>query len=116
MTVKKPAFIYSVIVETLKAARTGETPSIEAQVDKYTAAVIIDMCNSATADASDIRNFRGVCENILATVLRLRKDTLPQIHPLCRDRLAKEDLMVKSDDLTANSMDKKLAWKKLSVG
>lgn len=109
MTVKKPAFIYSVIVETLKAARTGDLPPVEAWVDQYTAAVIIDMCNSATADASDIHNFRGVCENILATVLRLRRDTLPQIHPLCRDRLAKEDLMVKSDDLTAHSMDKKLS-------
>lgn len=109
MTVKKPAFIYSVIVETLKAARTGEVPSIEAQVDKYTSAVIIDMCNSATADASDIRNFRGVCENILETILRLRRDTLPQIHPLCRDRLAKEDLMVKSDSLTVNNMNEKLS-------
>jgi hypothetical protein len=100
MTVKKPAFIYSVIVETLKAARTGELPQIEGQVDKYTSAVIIDMCNSATADASDIHDFRGVCENILKTVLRLRRDTRPDIHPLCRANLMKEDLMVKSDDLT----------------
>ena len=100
MTVKKPAFIYSVIVETLKAARTGEIPKVEEQVDAYTAAVIIDMCGSATADASDIHDFRGVCENILATVLRLRRDTLPQIHPLCRANLMKEDLMVASDDLT----------------
>ena len=100
MTVKKPAFIYSVIVETLKCARTGEIPQVEAQVDTYTATVIIDMCNSATADASDIHDFRGVCENILKTVLRLRRDTLPQIHPLCRVNLVKEDLMVASDDLT----------------
>ena len=100
MTVKKPAFIYSVIVETLKAARTGELPQIEEQVDKYTSAVIIDMCNSATADASDIHDFRGVCENILATVLRLRRDTRPDIHPLCRANLMKEDLMVGSDDLS----------------
>ena len=100
MTVKKPSFIYSVIVETLKAARTGEIPKVEEQVDAYTATVIIDMCNSATADASDIRDFRGVCENILATVLRLRRDTRADIHPLCRHRLIKEDLMVKSDDLT----------------
>ena len=100
MTVKKPAFIYSVIVETLKAARTGEIPQVETQVDTYTATVIIDMCNSATADASDIRDFRGVCENILETVLRLRRDTRPDIHPVCRHRLVREDLMVKSDDLT----------------
>ena len=100
MTVKKPAFIYSVIVETLKAARTGEIPQVETQVDTYTATVIIDMCNSATADASDIHDFRGVCENILKTVLRLRRDTRPDIHPLCRANLMKEDLMVKSDDLT----------------
>ena len=100
MTVKKPAFIYSVIVETLKCARTGELPKVEEQVDAYTAAVIIDMCGSATADASDIHDFRGVCENILATVLRLRRATRPDIHPLCRANLMKEDLMVKSDDLT----------------
>ena len=100
MTVKKPAFIYSVIVETLKAARTGELPQIAEQVDKYTSAVIIDMCNSATADASDIHDFRGVCENILETVLRLRRDTRPEIHPLTRQRLTKAELMVKSDDLT----------------
>jgi len=102
MTVKKPAFIYSVIVEVLKAARTGEQSAhiVLESVDKYTATVILDMCNSATADASDIHDFRGVCENILKTVLRWRRDTLPQIHPLCRNRLAKEDLMVESDDLT----------------
>ena len=101
MTVKKPAFIYSVIVETLKAARTGELPlSAEQEVDKYTSAVIIDMCNSATADASDIHDFRGVCEKILETVLRLRRDTRPEIHPLTRQRLTKAELMVESDDLT----------------
>ena len=103
MTVKKPAFIYSLIVETLKACRTKERGtgcSLEGKVDTYTAAVIIDMCGSATADASDIHDFRGVCENILATVLRLRRDTRPDIHPLCRANLMKEDLMVKSDDLT----------------
>ena len=104
MTVKKPAFIYSVIVETLKAARTGELPlSVEQEVDKYTSAVIIDMCNSATADASDIHDFRGVCENILETVLRLRRDTRPDIHPLCRRRLAKEELMLSQDDLMLRS-------------
>ena len=103
MTVKKPAFIYSVIVETLKAARTGELPKIEEQVDAYTSAVIIDMCNSATADASDIHDFRGVCENILETVLRLRRDTRPDIHPLCRRRLAKEELMLSQDDLMLRS-------------
>ena len=43
MTVKKPAFIYSVIVETLKACRTKERGagcSLEDKVDTYTAAVL----------------------------------------------------------------------------
>ena len=103
MTVKKPAFIYSVIVETLKACRTkerGAGGSLEDKVDTYTAAVIITMCHEAVEERRDIREFRKVCEEILATVLRLRRDTRPDIHPLCRANLMKEDLMVGSDDLT----------------
>jgi len=103
MTVKKPAFIYSLIVETLKACRTKERGtgcSLEGKVDTYTAAVIITMCKEAVEERRDIRVFRRVCEEILATVLRLRRDSKPDIHPVCRHRLIKEDLMVKSDDLT----------------
>ena len=103
MTVKKPAFIYSLIVETLKACRTKERGtgcSLEGKVDTYTAAVIITMCKDAVEERRDIRDFRRVCEEILETVLRLRKDSRPHIHPVCRHRLVKEDLMVKSDDLT----------------
>ena len=103
MTVKKPAFIYSLIVETLKACRTNERGSgcsLEGKVDTYTAAVIITMCKEAVEEGRDIRDFRRVCEEILAAILRLRRDTKPDIHPVCRHRLIKEDLMVKSDDLT----------------
>ena len=103
MTVKKPAFIYSVIVETLKACRTNERGSgcsLEGKVDTYTAAVIITMCKEAVLVGDDLRDFRRVCEEILATVLRLRRDTRPEIHLLCRANLMKDDLMVGSDDLT----------------
>ena len=103
MTVKKPAFIYSLIVETLKACRTKERGagcSLEDKVDTYTAAVIITMCKDAVEERRDIRDFRKVCEEILAAILRLRRDTRPDIHPVCRHRLVKEDLMVKSDDLS----------------
>jgi len=103
MTVKKPAFIYSLIVETLKSCRTNERGSgcsLEGKVDTYTAAVIITMCKEAVEERRDIRDFRRVCEEILAAILRLRRDTKPDIHPVCRHRLIKEDLMVKSDDLT----------------
>ena len=103
MTVKKPAFIYSLIVETLKACRTNERGSgcsLEGKVDTYTAAVIITMCKDAIEERRDIREFRKVCEEILATVLRLRRDTRPDIHPLCRHRLTKEELMLVTDDLT----------------
>ena len=104
MTVKKPAFIYSLIVETLKACRMADGKEVfvddEDMVDTYTAAVIITMCKDAVEARRDIRNFRRVCEDILETVLRLRRDTKPDIHPVCRHRLVKEDLMVKSDDLT----------------
>ena len=103
MTVKKPAFIYSLIVETLKACRTKERGagcSLEGKVDTYTAAVIITMCKEAVEEGRDIRDFRKVCEEILTAILRLRRDTRPDIHPLCRANLMKEDLMVGSDDLT----------------
>ena len=103
MTVKKPAFIYSLIVETLKACRTNERGSgcsLEGKVDTYTAAVIITMSKEAVEERRDIHDFRRVCEEILAAILRLRRDTKPDIHPVCRHRLIKEDLMVKSDDLT----------------
>ena len=53
MTVKKPAFIYSVIVETLKACRTPRSEySLEDKVDTYTAAVIITMCKDAVDGAA----------------------------------------------------------------
>lgn len=103
MTVKKPAFIYSVIVETLKAAREAtldheDVPHIKG-LDLYTATVVVDMCNYATADDSDLKNFRGTCEWILETILRLRRDSIPMISPTCRHRLVKEGLMIESDDL-----------------
>ena len=64
------------------------------------AAVIITMCKDAVEERRDIRDFRRVCEEILETVLRLRRETNSDIHPVCRHRLVKEDLMVKSDDLS----------------
>lgn len=111
MTVKKPAFIYSVIVKALKESRLRRDMANveEPAIDKYTAAVITDMCSEAVADNSDIKNFRGTCEWILETILRLRKDTHPDIHPLCRHRFVKEDLMLEGEDLAANNMNKKLS-------
>jgi len=111
MTVKKPAFIYSVIVKALKESRLRRDMANveEPAIDKYTAAVITDMCSEAVADNSDIKNFRGTCEWILETILRLRKDTYSDIHPMCRHRLVKEELMVKSDSLTVNNMNEKIS-------
>ena len=103
MTVKKPAFIYSLIVETLKACRTKERGtgcSLEDKVDTYTAAVIITMCMDAVEERRDIRDFRKVCEEILEAVLRLRRDTRPEIDPTCKIFLVKKDLMVEGDDVT----------------
>ena len=104
MTVKKPAFIYSVIVKALKESRLrGERANIEEPtVDKYTVAVITDMCSDAVADDSDIKNFRGTCEWILETILRLRRESVPMISPTCHHRLVKEDLMVVGDDLESH--------------
>lgn len=111
MTVKKPAFIYSVIVKALKESRLRRDMANveEPAIDKYTAAVITDMCSEAVADDSDIKNFRGSCEWILETILRLRRESMPMISPTCRHRLVKEGLMVKDEDLSVNDMNKKLS-------
>jgi len=104
MTVKKPAFIYSVIVKALKESRLRRDMANveEPTIDKYTAAVITDMCSEAVADDSDIKNFRGTCEWILETILRLRRESVPMISPTCHHRLVKEDLMVVGDDLESH--------------
>jgi len=101
MTVKKPAFIYSVIVKALKESRLRRDMANveEPTIDKYTASVITDMCSAAVADDSDIKNFRGTCEWILETILRLRRESMPMISPTCRHRLVKDGLMIESDDL-----------------
>lgn len=111
MTVKKPAFIYSVIVKALKDCRLREDHAQveEPSIDNYTGAVIIDMCREAVNHNRDLRDFRAVCEEILEIILRLRKETLPQIHPLCRHKLVKEDLMLEGEDLDANNMNQKLS-------
>jgi hypothetical protein len=111
MTVKKPAFIYSVIVKALKESRLRRDMANveEPAIDKYTTAVITDMCSEAVADDSDIKNFRGTCEWILETILRLRRESMPMISPTCRHRLVKEGLMVEGEDLAANNMNEKLS-------
>jgi len=101
MTVKKPAFIYSVIVKALKDCRLREDHAKleDPSIDNYTEAVIIDMCRAAVDNNRDIRDFRAVCEETLKVILRLRRDSIPMIGPTCHNNLVKEGLMIESDDL-----------------
>jgi hypothetical protein len=101
MTVKKPAFIYSVIVKALKDCRLREDHAKvdDPSIDNYTEAVIIDMCRAAVDNNRDLRDFRAVCEETLKVILRLRRDSIPMIGPTCQNNLVKEGLMIESDDL-----------------
>ena len=111
MTVKKPAFIYSVIVKALKDCRLREDHAQveEPSIDNYTGAVIIDMCRAAVNHNRDLRDFRTVCEETLKVILRLRRDSIPMIGPTCHNDLVKEGRMVEGEDLATNNMNEKLS-------
>ena len=111
MTVKKPAFIYSVIVKALKDSRLrGDQSKVEdPSIDNYTSAVITDMCSEAVKHDRDLRDFRAVCEETLEIILRLRRDSMPMIGPNCRNNLVKKGLMVKDEHLSVNNMNEKIS-------
>ena len=104
MTTKTPAIIYSVIVKTLQSSRVGSrgwVAKLEGEIDEYSFTVILDLCSRAVTDKRDLEDFRGVCEDILEKVLRLRQvlstSVTRGIHPRFKLKMVKAGLMERED-------------------
>jgi hypothetical protein len=99
----KPAIIYSIVVEMLKAKRTGGAiPAGITKLPDHARSVLSDLCAEAVADRRDIRGFRDTAESIFAVLLNcMREITLAEsigISTATKVKLVKADLMLKSDD------------------
>ena len=104
MTTKTPAVIYSAIVETLQSCRANRFEAhsnAEEDLDPYTFDIITTECSAAVEQRRDIEDFRGVCEEILEKVLRLRQvmssSVTRGIHPRFKMKMVKAGLMERSD-------------------
>ena len=99
----KPAVIYSIVVEMLKAKRTGgAVPAMIIKLPAHARSVLSDLCAEAVADRRDIRGFRDTAESIFAVLLNcmqeVRMAESTGITTATKVRLVKADLMVKSDE------------------
>ena len=99
----KPAVIYSIVVEMLKAKRTGSAiPAGIVKLPDHARAVLSDLCAEAIADRRDIRLFRDTAESIFAVLLNcmqeVRMAESTGITTATKVRLVKADLMLKSDE------------------
>ena len=99
----KPAVIYSIVVEMLKAKRTGgAVPAGIVKLPDHARAVLSDLCTEAVADRRDIRHFRDTAESIFAVLLNcmqeVRMAESTGITTATKVRLVKADLMLKSDE------------------
>ena len=101
MTTKTPSVIYSAIVETLQAMRGCNHLDAEEALDPYTFEIITTECSAAVRQRRDIEDFRGVCEEVLEKVLRLRQvmssSVTRGIHPRFKLKMVKAGLMERSD-------------------
>ena len=102
MTTKTPSVIYSAIVETLQAVRCFNAHChSEETLDSYTFEIITTECSAAVRQRRDIEDFRGVCEEVLEKVLRLRQvmssSVTRGIHPRFKLKMVKAGLMERSD-------------------
>ena len=107
MTTKTPSVIYSAIVETLQAMRdvsffaSGVCHDVEKTLDPYTFDIITTECSAAIKERRDIEDFRGVCEETLEKILRLRQvlssSVTRGIHPRFKLKMVKAGLMERSD-------------------
>ena len=99
----KPAVIYSIVVEMLKAKRTGGmSAGRSVMLPDHARSVLSDLCAEAVADRRDIRNFRDTAESIFAVLLNcmqeVRMAESTGITTATKVRLVKANLMVKSDE------------------
>ena len=99
----KPAVIYSIVVEMLKAKRTGAAvPARIIKLPDHARSVLSDLCEEAIADRRDIRHFRDTAESIFAVLLNcmqeVRMAESTGITTATKVRLVKAGLMLKSDE------------------
>ena len=107
----KPAVIYSIVVEMLKAKRTGgAVPSRIIKLPDHARSVLSDLCEEAIADRRDIRHFRDTAESIFATLLHcmqeVRMSESMGIGTATKVKLVKANLMLKSDENWVTRGDK----------
>ena len=102
----KPAVIYSYIVETLRNCRSGHkgwAASCDAarNLHHHTFECILAECKAAVEERRDIANFRGVCEELLEKVLRLRLHLAEAdangVNPLFKEDMVMKGLMFRND-------------------
>lgn len=102
----KPAVIYSYIVETLRNCRSGHkgwAASCDAarNLHHHTFECILAECKGAVEERRDIANFRGVCEELLEKVLRLRLHLAEAdangVNPLFKEDMVMKGLMFRHD-------------------
>ncbi len=116
----KPAVIYSIVVEMLKAKRTGSAiPAGIVKLSDHARSVLSDLCEEAVADRRDIRHFRDTAESIFAVLLNcmqeVRMAESTGITTATKVKLVKANLMVKSDECwvtrdNAITKDSWLSW------
>ena len=106
MTTKTPAIIYSAIVELLQSIRLlrGDVDFdsyAATELDPLSWEIIKEECLAAVQSRRDIEDFRGVCEETLEKVLRLRQvlssSVTRGIHPHFKLKMVKAGLMVRGD-------------------
>jgi hypothetical protein len=102
----KPAVIYSYIVETLRNCRSGHkgwaaSCGAARNLHHHTFESILAECKAAVEERRDIANFRGVCEELLEKVLRLRLHLAEAdangINPLFKENMVMKGLMFRND-------------------
>jgi len=103
----KPAIIYSLVVEMLKAKRSGShIPAGMTKLPDHARSVLSDLCEEAVADRRDIRGFRDTAESIFAVLLNCMRETLLAesigISPATKSKLVKADLMLRTEDSWAS--------------
>ena len=99
----KPAVIHSIVVEMLKAKRTGGmSAGRSVMLPDHARSVLSDLCTEAVADRRDIRLFRDTAESIFAVLLNcmqeVRMAESTGITTATKVKLVKANLMVKSDE------------------
>ena len=102
----KPSVIYSYIVDVLRNCRTGGmgwAASCDAarNLNPHAFACVLAECKAAVEERRDIADFRGVCEDILEKMLRMKlhlsEADANGMNPLFKKEMVEVGLMFKFD-------------------